>query len=137
MLEKLEDYSSLNTVPSQDSVSKVAEFLEDQMVSAGVSMKIVFKFNTAIDEMYANIVRYSGATKVNVLCAVSTDKIVIIFRDNGTPFNPLLQKEPDTSLSLLERKPGGLGIFMSRKLLSDMSYRYVDNLNELTMTMLL
>ena len=54
---------------------------------------------------------------------------IIEFRDRGIPFNPLLKDDPDTTLSAEERKIGGLGIFMVKKSMDDISYRYEDGQN--------
>ena len=62
-------------------------------------------------------------TMENKLSAAET------FLDGGTPFNPLTMKAPDTSLKARERKIGGLGIFMVRKLADEVTYEYADGKN--------
>ncbi len=57
---------------------------------------------------------------------------VITFTDGGVPFDPLEMKAPDTSLSAGQRKTGGLGIFMVRKLMDEVSYKYEGGRNVLT-----
>ena len=54
------------------------------------------------------------------------------FRDNGVPFDPFLREDPDTTLSAAERKIGGLGIFMVKKTMDDVSYEYLNGQNVLT-----
>ena len=53
----------------------------------------------------------------------------ITFVDQGIPFDPLSRKDPDTSLGLEEREIGGLGIFLVRKTMDDVSYQYRDGKN--------
>ena len=43
--------------------------------------------------------------------------------DDGIPFNPFGIETPDTELSLEERKIGGLGIHLVRKMMDRVSYR--------------
>ena len=57
--------------------------------------------------------------------------MVIRFQDSGTPYDPLSVKEPDVTLSAEKRKLGGLGIFIVRKTMDDVSYEHRDGKNVL------
>ena len=58
----------------------------------------------------------------------------ITFSDRGIPFDPLAKEDPDISLSVEKREIGGLGIFMAKKIMDHMEYRYENGQNILTMT---
>lgn len=58
--------------------------------------------------------------------------VALTFLDDGIPFDPLKMKSPDTSLKARERKISGLGIFMVRKLMDEVSYEYSEGKNVLT-----
>ena len=58
----------------------------------------------------------------------------ITFEDSGIPYDPLKKEDPDITLSADDRPIGGLGIFMVKKSMDDMSYEYKDNKNRLTIT---
>lgn len=53
--------------------------------------------------------------------------------DSGIPFDPLAKPDPDITLSAEERQIGGLGIFMMKMTMDDVSYVYKDGQNILTM----
>ena len=55
--------------------------------------------------------------------------VVITFIDDGVPYDPLAKDDPDTSLSAEERQIGGLGIYMVKKTMDDISYEYKDGRN--------
>lgn len=55
--------------------------------------------------------------------------VLITFIDNGVPYNPLEQEEPDITLAAEDRPIGGLGIFVVKKTMDDMSYDYKDGQN--------
>ena len=57
----------------------------------------------------------------------------IELRDAGKPFNPLDNPDPDITLGAEERQIGGLGIFLCKKMMDEVSYRYTDGCNVLTM----
>ena len=58
--------------------------------------------------------------------------IVLTFIDRGTPYDPLTAAIPDISLPAKDRSIGGLGMFMVRKIMDDISYSYQDGQNILT-----
>ena len=56
-------------------------------------------------------------------------KVKITFKDSGMPFDPTAKEDPDVTLSAQERKIGGLGIYMVKKAMDEMTYEYVDGQN--------
>ena len=54
---------------------------------------------------------------------------MITFIDNGVPYAPLAKADPDITLSVEERGIGGLGIYMVKKTMDDVSYEYKDGRN--------
>ena len=95
-------------------------------------MKIVSQINIAADEIFSNIIRYSGASSVSVGCETEEDRVVIRFADNGRPYDPTGREDPDITLSAEDRDIGGLGIFMVKKTMDEIKYEYEDGFNILT-----
>ena len=133
-LNEIDSYNGITVVPSMETVPQVAEFMETEMEKFEISPKISMKMLIAIDEIYSNIVRYSGATEAIVSIKKSDNTLKLQFKDNGKPYNPLDSKEPDIIASAEDRSIGGLGIFMVKKMLDKVEYKYVDNYNILTLT---
>ena len=125
----------LSVNPTMETVSQVAAFVEEHLEKFDVPMKISTKLMVAVDEIYSNIVRYSGASEAQVRIIKETDTLRLIFGDNGKPYNPLDAKEPDVTASAEDRAIGGLGIFMVRKMMDHVEYMYKDGQNVLTLTM--
>lgn len=53
--------------------------------------------------------------------------------DGGKPFDPTKKTDPNVTLSAEERQIGGLGIFMTKKMMDDVNYEYIDGKNILTL----
>ena len=89
----------------------------------------------ASDEIFANIVRYSGATDwtLTVERTHHPDGVRLVITDNGKPFDPLSHRDPDTTLCADDREVGGLGILIVKKTMSPVTYRRNNNRNILTM----
>ncbi len=125
---------SITVTPSMETVPQVAEFMETEMEKLEISPKISMKLLIAIDEIYSNIVRYSGATEATVSINKVENTLKLQFKDNGKQYNPLEAEDPDITASAEDRKIGGLGIFMVKKMLDNVAYEYDDNINILTLT---
>lgn len=123
----------LSVVPGPDKMEEVTAFVEEFLNEAGAGVKTVAEVNVAVDEVFSNIVNYSGADMARVSCDERDGKVILCFSDNGTPYNPLEKEDPDITLSAEERGIGGLGIFMVKKTMDELSYEYQDGLNVLTL----
>ena len=75
-----------------------------------------------------------GEVAFDVTFDGQTRKITFQMSDSGTPFDPLRKADPDTTLSAEEREIGGLGIFITKKTMDEISYAYDGGKNVLTMT---
>ena len=124
----------LSVNPTMETVSQVAAFVEEHLEKFEVPMKLSTKLMVAVDEIYSNIVRYSGASEAQVRILKETDTLRLIFCDNGKPYNPLDAKEPDITASAEDRAIGGLGIFMVRKMMDAVDYEYTGGMNKVTLT---
>lgn len=122
---------SMQVQPSLETLPEVMAFAEQTMRQAGVPDKIIVKMDVVVDEIYANIIQYSGATETEVCCSVQEGQVQLTFRDNGKPYNPLEYSEPDITLPADEREIGGLGIFMVKKTMDEVTYDYQDGYNVL------
>ena len=86
------------------------------------------------DELFGNIAHYAynpdvGDATVRVEVMEDPLAVVITFIDKGVPYDPLAKADPNTSLSAEEREIGGLGIFMVKKTMDDITYEYKDGQN--------
>ena len=133
MKEAASAMKKVNLVPTLDKLPEAVAFFEDTLSGADVPMKVIARVNVAVDEIFSNIARYSGATSVTLGCALADGRVTLRFSDNGRPYDPTGKPDPDTTLSAEERDIGGLGIFMVKKTMDDVSYEYTDGLNILTL----
>jgi len=123
---------------SVSNLDDVLAFVDACLEEAGCGMKTQMQIDVAVEEIYVNIAHYAyapqtGTAKISV--DIDTDKrqIVVEFRDSGMEFDPLAKPDPDTTLSAQERQIGGLGIYMVKKSMDDMTYTRSDGQNILTL----
>lgn len=117
-----------------ENIAAVTAFVDEQLEQLNCPMKTQIQVDVAIDELFGNIANYAynpqtGAATVRVEVTENPLAVVITFIDNGVPYDPLAKPDPDVTLSAEEREIGGLGIYMVKKSMDDISYEYRDGKN--------
>ena len=125
------------TFPASDAaLHEALDLVEQTLTDAGCSMKTVLQITVCVEEMFVNVAHYAyGENEGDVTLAVGVENGIasITLIDSGIPFDPLQAKQPDITLSAEERSIGGLGIFMVRKSMDEVSYERRDGQNRFTM----
>ena len=115
---------------------KVQKFVEKELEKYNCSKKDIEQINLIIEEVFVNISNYAYKDKIgNCTLTIKHEKeneFSFIIEDSGVPFNPLEKIDPDINLPADKRKIGGLGIFLTKKIMNDVKYRYENNKNILT-----
>ena len=127
----------LTIAATVENIGAVTDFVDAQLEALDCPMKAQMQINIAIDELFGNIAHYAynpdvGEATVRVEVEEKPLSVIITFIDGGVPYDPLQAAEPDTTLSAEERALGGLGIFMVRKSMDEITYRYENGLNILS-----
>ena len=116
-----------------DNIPAVTDFVDAELEALNCPLKARLQIDVAIDELLSNIARYAYQPDVGPV-TIQVDvrdasTVVITFIDNGRPYDPLAKEDPNTTLSAPEREIGGLGIFLVKKTMDDVSYEYKDGQN--------
>ena len=124
-----------------NELSKVNNFIEKDLEKHNCDKKTINQINLAVEEIFVNIAKYAYKNKKGK-CLIKThyndrNEYTIVFEDNGVKFNPVEKLNPDTSLSAKDRKVGGLGILITKKIMDNVDYKYEDKKNILTITKIL
>ena len=127
----------LNIAATVENIEVVTEFVNELLEALDCPMKAQMQIDIAIDELFGNIAHYAynpevGDATVRVEVVEDPLAVVITFIDKGVPYDPLAKADPNTTLSAEERELGGLGIFMVKKTMDDITYEYKDGQNILT-----
>ncbi len=123
------------TLPATiENIETVIDFVNGQLEEIKCPLKAQMQIDIAIDELFGNIAHYAynpetGPATVRVEVTEDPIAVVITFIDRGVPYDPLKKEDPDITLSAEERTIGGLGIFMVKKTMDEISYEYKDGKN--------
>jgi serine/threonine-protein kinase RsbW len=120
-------------------LDEIREFVGGIARVGGFTDKDVYNIQLATDEAASNIIEHAYEKITNgvleLSCGVRDDLITIVLIDHGESFDPSEIPLPDLKADLSDRKIGGLGIFLMRKLMDDVHYEVTANRgNILTMT---
>lgn len=117
----------------------VQTFVKAQLKTARCSEKSKMTIEIIVEEIFVNITSYAYADspgKVTVAAGLTDDEsaLVMMFVDEGTHYNPLAKADPDVTVEAADRTIGGMGILMVKKMADEMTYRYQNGKNVLTIT---
>ena len=124
----------LTIAATVENIEMVTDFVNEQLEALDCPMKAQMQIDIAIDELFGNIAHYAyqpnvGEATVRVEAVDESRAVLLTFIDRGVPYNPLAKADPNTTLSVEEREIGGLGIFMVKKTMDDITYEYKDGQN--------
>ena len=117
-----------------ENITQVTDFVNGHLEQYDCPLKAQMQIDVAIDELFSNIARYAydpktGPATVQVEVQKDPMAVIITFIDHGKPYDPLSREDPDLNLPLEERKEGGLGVFLVKKVMDDVGYEYKDGRN--------
>lgn len=120
---------SLKVEAKTANFATVSSFLEQELQGASVPSSLISKMDVVIDEIFSNVVKYSGSPDLTFSVLVADGQIHLRFVYGGVPFDLTKAPEPDLSVPLEKRGEGGLGILMVKKLTDQLQYEYANGLN--------
>lgn len=117
-----------------ENIEAVTDFVNAQLEAVDCPMKAQTQIDIAIDELFSNIAYYAyapsvGDATVRVEFTDAPLSVIITFIDSGKAYDPLRNEDPDITLSAEERDIGGLGIYMVKKSMDEVTYEYRDSRN--------
>ena len=127
------------TFPAKtENLPDILGFVEETLEVFDCPMKIQIPLCVAIEEVFVNIAHYAygeGEGRVSLGICMDEASRIVTFRmaDQGIPFDPLQKPDPDITLSAEDRDIGGLGIFITKKTMDEVTYAYENGENILTM----
>lgn len=113
------------------------DFVSSCAGEQGFGQKKILEIELAAEEALVNIFNYAYKGRegeVEIICKLDNNKKFILeIVDSGVPFNVLSVEDPDITADISERQIGGLGVFLMKKLMDSVQYRYEDNKNILSL----
>lgn len=109
-----------------ENLSAIRDFVEESATRLQAVPTAIPNLILAVDEMVTNVIEHGyGGQPGSIEIEISTrgDALIIQLRDQAPPFDPTIVPPPDLSIPFDERTPGGLGIYLTRKVMDDVQHR--------------
>ena len=127
----------LKVLAEAGSLEGVTDFVNEALEAADCPAKALMQIDLAVEEIFVNIASYAyrdrpegGSAVIRIDAGDGAAEIT--FEDGGIPFDPTAMEEPDRTASADEREIGGLGIFITKKVMDEVRYEHRDDRNMLT-----
>lgn len=131
------DQLALELMPNISELARLGTAIDAFGQGHHWSPKTLFQVKLALEEAVTNILSYGfddQQTQLIWLKVVQEGRLLsIVLTDNGTPFDPLERPPPDLDSNLEDRMVGGLGVYLIRQMMDNVSYQRQDGCNKLCM----
>jgi serine/threonine-protein kinase RsbW len=110
-----------------DAIGEVFAFLETFANDQEIDEKTSFCVNLVVEELFTNMVRHNegGGDRITLSVERRDNRIHLELVDvDVEPFDPKTAETPPVDAGIEDRRPGGLGIYLVRKMVDDLDYAY-------------
>lgn len=128
---------TLSVEASTEHLAEVRDFVASHAENIGLNQKMISEIRLAVDEAYTNIIKHAygnnSAETVDIEIGSDDDQLWITLIDSGKSFDPESYREPDLMKRIKEKKRGGMGVYLIRKVMDQVQYNRKGKSNEIRM----
>ena len=127
--------NSIELDATDENLDKINDFIRES-VNSKCSEKTLNQVLLVVEELYVNVAHYAYKPeigKIKIDAEVDNNLLRLTLTDWGKAYNPLERQDPDITLDAQDRNIGGLGVFMSKKLVDKINYERIDDKNILVL----
>ncbi|MDR2798989.1 MAG: ATP-binding protein [Treponema sp.] len=125
----------LKVSASVDELNRLVEWVDEILEEESCTIKAHSQIAIVLEEIFINIARYAytgGEGDVLIRLGFEGPRMILQFEDSGKAFNPLEYLALNTKAGIEQRRIGGMGIYIVRKMMDEVSYARVDDKNIFT-----
>jgi anti-sigma regulatory factor (Ser/Thr protein kinase) len=131
-----EEWKETNIEAISENLDTALNFVNAELEKMECPPKTQMQIDVVIEEIFVNIVHYAYNPETGfavIRIRTGPNEIRLEFEDRGVPYNPLEKDDPDISVPAKDRPIGGLGVFMVKKIMDTVEYRYEGGSNLLSL----
>lgn len=136
-MPKSNNTHSISVQASTKHLAEVRDFVGKYATEFGFKKQDVADIRLAVDEAYTNIIKHSYKNNekksVDIELGYDSDEFWISLLDTGDAFDPSSYTQPDVRQKIKEKKRGGVGVYLIRKLMDNVEYLKQGSKNEIRM----
>ena len=112
-------------------------FVEEICDELGLDMELQMNLNLALEEVVSNVIFYAypeGTTAdIELLAEYDGKVLTLVLSDQGKHFDPTAKEDPDPDVHPADRELGGMGIYIVKNIMNEVTYQRLEGRNLLTM----
>ena len=120
-----------------EELERLAVFVEEVAEELGLDPELTMNINLALEEVVSNVILYAYpremGEKITIMAQSDSHNLVFTITDKGKEFDPTQVEEADITLSAEDREIGGLGIYIVKNIMNEVTYQRLDGKNILTL----
>jgi sigma-B regulation protein RsbU (phosphoserine phosphatase) len=118
-------------------LERVRDFVDDIGHSLNLAEELLMNLQLVMEEMVSNVIFYAHpeGSDADISLSAESDsrELTFVLSDHGPEFDPTLRDDPDINLPPDQREIGGMGIFIVKNLMNEVTYQRLEGRNLLTM----
>ena len=122
-----------------DELLRVNQFVEEIGEELGLDMELQMNLNLVMEEMVVNVISYAypqgKEADIELLAESDGKELTFVLSDRGKEFDPTMNETGDTDMDVnpAERDLGGMGIYIVKNIMNEVTYQRLEGKNLLTM----
>ena len=120
-----------------EELERLAVFVEGVAEELGLDPELTMNINLALKEVVSNVILYAYpremGEKITIMAQSDSHNLMFTITDKGKEFDPTQVEEADITLSAEDREIGGLGIYIVKNIMNEVTYQRLDGKNILTL----
>ena len=120
-----------------EDLEHVAQFVEEIGNELGLDMELQMNLNLVMEEMVSNVIFYAfpegDEASIELVAESDGKELTFVLTDRGREFDPTLKEDPNLEVDPAERDLGGMGIFIVKNIMNQVTYQRLEGKNLLTM----
>ena len=122
-----------------DELVRVNQFVEEIGEELGLDMELQMNLNLVMEEMVVNVISYAypegKEADIELLAESDGKELTFVLSDRGKEFDPTMNETTDSDMDInpAERDLGGMGIFIVKNIMNEVTYQRLEGKNLLTM----
>ena len=118
-------------------LERVNQFIEEISEELGLGMELPMNLNLVMEEMVSNVIFYAypegKAADIELSAESNGKELTFVLSDQGKEFDPTAKEDADPDVSPMDREIGGMGIFIVKNIMNQVTYQRLEGKNLLTM----
>ena len=118
-------------------LERVNQFVEEIGEELGLDLELQMNLNLVMEEMVTNVIFYAypegKIADIKLIAESDGKELTFVLSDQGMAFDPTAKEDTDLDVNPAERELGGMGIYIVKNIMNQVSYQRLDGKNLLTM----